>query len=325
MLISVIVPVYNTKDYVEYTIEDIRDQSYKNIEIILVDDGSNDGCSEICDRFAQYDSRIRVIHTKNKGVSAARNTGLDYAHGEYIYFLDSDDRVHTEIIERMCRVATENDCKIVQASGMDFYDDKLIDKKKFEIIDNDKYCLYGREEMCYGNMENSIKASTVPQNKLYHKSVFSNGLRFEEGRIHEDVGIMYQLFWRCESIAVLDAELFFYRRKRPNSIMNSPYNLQRLDILYFEKERCDFFKANGNKILYDQALKCRYISAIQCIMSLKESDIFEKEKYIKAIWEEIKKEYPAIKLTTRIRIRSKLRIMFGLIKCYVIIMRKKIS
>ena len=126
VLVTFVVPVYNVEDYVAICLEDICKQTYRKLEIWVIDDGSTDRSGEICDAFAARDDRIQVIHQKNQGLSAARNAGIDRANGEYIYLLDSDDRIHPEAIERMLYIARHNDCQVVQASVFSFIEDAKI-------------------------------------------------------------------------------------------------------------------------------------------------------------------------------------------------------
>ena len=125
-LVSIIIPVYNVEQYVAYTIEDVCRQTYSNLQIILIDDGSPDKCGEICDQYAKHDNRIEVYHTENRGLSAARNLGIDKAEGKYIYFLDSDDRIHEKCIEILLEIAENQKCDIVQSRTFAFIDDEIL-------------------------------------------------------------------------------------------------------------------------------------------------------------------------------------------------------
>lgn len=319
MLISVIVPIYNTEKYVRYAIEDICNQTYKNIEIILIDDGSTDSSGTICDEYAEEDNRIAVYHTENRGVSAARNLGIKCAKGMYLYFLDSDDRIHPKTVEMLLLDALENECEIVQANGIDFNDDKVAEALNQMSIVKQHTRLLSREQMCLGMMDGSIEAATVVQNKLFLSSLFGEDVLFKEGRIHEDVDIMYRLYWKCKKIGYNESKLFYYRRKRPGSIMNSKYNVDRLNIIQVEKDRYDFFINAKEKELCEQALKCMYLSAINCIERLHESDIPNKVEYMKNIFDEILHEYPSILVCGSVKLRIRMKIICKLLICRYLI------
>lgn len=321
ILVSVIVPIYNTEQYVEHTIQDICNQTYTNIEIILVDDGSTDNSGQICEDYKKQDYRIKVIHTINRGLSAARNIGICNSMGKYIYFLDSDDRIHQRTIQILLDEAIHNKCEIVQTSGIDFNDDSIVDDLNQRDIEEYTVQIFDKREMCYGMFERRIVAAEIVQNKLYLRTLFSETVRFKEGRIHEDTAITYMLFWQCERIGCIDAELFCYRRRRPGSIINGSYSVKRLDVLIAENERCEFFKEKKEKILYQQALKCKLNSAISCVYSLKKSSIPEKEKYISDICKNNFKGLYIVIFAKHIRLKSKMRIIMGVVRCLLISMK----
>ncbi len=125
-LVTFIVPVYNVRDYVGAALEDVCRQTYQNLQIIVIDDGSTDGSGELCDQYARKDGRVCVFHQENKGLSAARNIGIEHARGEYIFFLDSDDRIHPQIIEIMVNSAEMSGSSIVQSRVYAFLDDSDI-------------------------------------------------------------------------------------------------------------------------------------------------------------------------------------------------------
>ena len=190
-LISVIVPIYNVEKYLDRCIKSIINQSYTNLEIILVNDGSTDKCGEICDKWKEKDKRIKVIHKENGGLSDARNAGIEIAKGEYLSFIDSDDYVHKDFI----KVLFFNEC-IKYSRG-------ILEKK--ESI----YC--------------------VAWNKLYKKEIFKH-IRYPKGKLHEDVAVINKILYYSNKIAITDLRLYFYYNN-PNSIMRSTFSIKRLDVL----------------------------------------------------------------------------------------------
>lgn len=283
ILVSFVVPVYNVYDYVGKCLEDVCSQTYHNIEIIVIDDGSTDGSGEICDRYAECDERIYVIHQSNQGLSAARNIGIDMAKGKYIYFMDSDDRIHHKVIEKLVGIAIREECQIVQTSVFSFVDDSLLPAELTE----EKLSYYDNREACIGMFKGVIPEAGVVQNKLYDRELFCSGLRFPIGRQHEDDALVYRLFWEARRIAVTNQKLFYYRSKRPGSIMHVPYSIKRLDALVARKERYEFFQAIGDVELFGLALISWCEAAIYSMMLLKQSNIEQKELYISKIRKEL--------------------------------------
>lgn len=210
-LISIIIPVYNVKKYVRESIESAINQTYKKIEIIIIDDGSNDGSEKICDEYAKKDSRIKLIHQKNKGLSAARNKGLDAIQGKYVAFLDSDDVFHPEMIKKSYETLIKNkaDCVICNY-GVEQKNEKLsLDKiyklkKRMNISSN----IYTKNQILKLILAGNI--SIVVWNKLYKKELFDN-IRFPEGHVHEDRIVTLQVFEKCRKTYVLDEKLMIYR------------------------------------------------------------------------------------------------------------------
>lgn len=214
-LISVIVPVYNVAEYLSQCVDSIINQTYKNLEIILVDDGSVDDCPGICDEYVKKDSRIRVIHKKNGGLSDARNAGLDICTGEWIGFVDSDDYISKNMYEKLydSAIETKSDVSVCQSindkNGRLLYSDY---KGKREI-------LLSKEEMINRMFCRGIYASVCL--KLYKKEVFSI-LRFPVGRNHEDAFIILSIIDKTSRMVIIPDALYYYRL-RINSITNIKY------------------------------------------------------------------------------------------------------
>lgn len=248
-LISIIVPVYRVEDYLERCVESLRAQTYENLEIILVDDGSPDGCPGLCDGFAKKDNRIRVIHQENRGLSGARNTGIDVARGEYLAFVDSDDYVAPDFIRLLYEFLEESGCAISQCRFAYVQGEALPDS------DGDAWRIYRGEslmEQLYGPEEEATYF-VVAWNKLYRWELFRD-IRYPEGKIHEDEATTYRLFHQGKKLAFLDRALYGYYVGNAGSI-TSRFSGKRLQWLTAHEERIRFFKENGYENLLPRAYK----------------------------------------------------------------------
>ncbi|CAM3087743.1 glycosyltransferase family 2 protein [Sporolactobacillus spathodeae] len=213
-LISVIVPVYKTEEYLDQCIESIVVQTYRNLEIILVDDGSPDRCPEICDDWAERDPRIRVIHKENAGASSARNTALDLANGDYLAFVDCDDWIHCDTYELLMNNLKVEHADLSICSEFQVFGKSIRRPEKKENV----YLVMNSEEAF--QRINSIGYFGVGVwDKLYAKHLFDH-LRFPEGRICEDYMLTYTILDRARTI-VYDATPKYYYRQRSGSLTHS--------------------------------------------------------------------------------------------------------
>lgn len=229
--ISVIVPVYNTAPYLPECIRSILAQTHKNLEILLIDDGSTDGSGEICEAFARRDSRIRVFRQENRGPSAARNLGLDAARGQYISFVDSDDMMAPGMLGNLLKSLKESDadmalCNLLRDGGPTPMKAALLGPEEF------LETLLGPECWYYVTMPN----------RLCRREIWA-GLRFPEGYLHEDEAVAYPLAARCRRIVLLEEALYFYR-SRPGSIMEET-GITHSDKLHFLAERIAFCRGRN--------------------------------------------------------------------------------
>lgn len=234
--ISVIVPVYKVEPYLRRCVDSILAQTFTDIEVILVDDGSPDGCPAICDEYARQDNRVKVIHQQNGGLSAARNAGLDwvFAHSDsqWISFVDSDDWVHPRFLEYLHRAARENN---VQISVCDYCRESIYEEPK----NNVEYdTLKVTSLQLYQHLEKSL-LFTVVWNKLYYKSLFEK-IRFPVGKISEDTFVSYRLMYKCPQIAFIKRSLYFYYINQ-TGITGSTYSPARLAELDALKLQQQFF------------------------------------------------------------------------------------
>ena len=244
-LITVICPAYNVEKYIKKCVDSIQNQTYKNLEILLIDDGSTDTTGRICDEFARNDKRIRVFHKENGGLSSARNLGLDNAHGEYLAFVDSDDYIDSEMYETLLKILVREDADFV---GCSFFDD------------------YGTRKVQNGGMKTTstwqgediflhrTELRFLAWNKLYKRSLVGEQ-RFVLGQVYEDVHFNAPLFFKAKKVAYYDACLYNYRIARPGNT-NSSFKPGRLcifkefDNIVQELEKHGYLKARASMLLY---------------------------------------------------------------------------
>lgn len=212
MLISVIVPVYNVEKYLKECLNSILFQTHKDLEIILIDDGSSDRSGKICDDFAIKDSRIKTFHTENKGQASARNFGLDIAKGDYISFVDSDDIIKKDYIEKLYELIVKFNTKMSMINLQPF-SEKLskIDPSK---TNNIKKVLNAKDllmAICTGDI------SFAPWRFLYSKEIFKD-LRFPKGQIYEDIYIAFDIIHNAKNIAYTDEICYFYRIRQGSTV-----------------------------------------------------------------------------------------------------------
>lgn len=283
-MISVIVPVYNIADYIGDCIESILAQTYRDLEIILVDDGSTDESGEICERYAKKDERIRVIHKENGGASTARNKGINEATGEYLFFVDGDDLIHPSCIQSLLTVLEETGSDIVQCKTYAFLNVSILPPQMPKRV---IHICTGRE-MCEHYLLGTYGSdTTVVWNKLYRRQVFQT-IRFPEGIIYEDDAIIGQIYWYAEKIALTNEPLAYYRSKRVNSVMHSE-DRRWDDMIMAEHLRADFFHSIGEKDLYEQSLYllCNSYTRIRaCRGEVKDTEklIADHKAYVKQVW-----------------------------------------
>ncbi len=221
-MISVIVPVYNVEKYLERCVKSIAAQTYKDLEILLIDDGSTDKSGEMCDAFQQTDSRIKAFHKQNGGLSDARNYGIEHSAGEFISFVDSDDYIDEKMLETLHRLITENDADLAVCSAMDVFEGKEVTQvkeiKEFNLnkVESYKYMLRG----------DGIPSAC---NKLYKRQTVGD-VRFPVGKLYEDGFFTPQILKKVEKTAVTSKPMYYYFR-RADSITTKPFRKGDLDVI----------------------------------------------------------------------------------------------
>lgn len=246
-LISVIIPVYNVEQYVEKCVDSVINQTYEKLEIILVDDGSTDKSGQLCDVLATKDERIVVVHQKNGGLSAARNTGIEKATGEVLSFVDSDDVLDLNFLKTLLEAMEKENADIVQCGFSRFADESELIALKEKELESAIDVIDSREGnlRLYSERGNEY---TVVWNKIYKKRLFEE-LRFPVGRINEDAFTTYKLFYKATKIAVIEPKLYLYRY-RADSIMTQKIRHRNLDMIVAYDERMEFYQSINDVELY---------------------------------------------------------------------------
>lgn len=280
-LISVIVPVYNVKPYIDKCMQTILSQTYSNLEIILVDDGSTDGSSDVCDTYAASDSRIKVIHKENGGLSSARNAALDIATGDYIGFVDSDDYIHVQMFEKLIDASKKSDCEIsICAHYTEKGDTLYIDEPVF-----DNEIIYTPNDAQKTLIED-INIRSYAWDKLYKANLFE-GVRYPVGRNYEDIATTHILFSKAKKICHIPQYLYYYQI-REGSISNHPslekWQKNCADIIISQKERYNFFIERGEKdlalLVFSKMLDIIYEYISNCYKLKNFKGCTEQKKYL---------------------------------------------
>lgn len=304
-LISVIVPIYKVEQYLRKCIDSILNQTYKKLEIILVDDGSPDSCGKICDEYANIDERIKVIHKKNGGLSDARNVGIDMANGEYIVFIDSDDYIEMDYIEYLFNLLKNNNCKMSICSHyVETIENKRIDygKKYSTTVMNTEECM--RRMLCDEGFSVSAWA------KMYKKELFAN-VKYPINKLCEDNGTTYKLIRQCEKIAYGNLSKYIYV-KRENSIMTGKFNLKKMDLVELTDNMANELEMDFSSII--NAIHRRMIYARLSVLRQAVNDENVDKKIINTLRKDILKNWkefirnPEIKNLDRIAFIS---LIFG--------------
>lgn len=236
LTVSVIVPVYHVEPYLDRCVHSIADQTYGELEILLVDDGSPDGCPALCDTWAEKDSRIRVIHKENGGLSDARNAGMAAATGEYIAFVDGDDRIAPEMVERLLQ-AILRDGSDIAACAVEMVWEDGTPSRSLTVRTN---CVLSRTEAQSALIGESLLKQPVWY-KLYRSGIIRD-IPFEVGKYHEDVFWSYRAVGNAGRVSIIDYVGYYYTQ-RAGSIMGEGYSLRRLDAVEAKLRRQTYLEA----------------------------------------------------------------------------------
>lgn len=258
-LISVIVPVYKVEKYLDRCVESIVVQTYRHLEIILVDDGSPDKCGQMCDDWKKKDSRIRVVHKQNGGLSDARNAGIGASNGEYVVFVDSDDFIAPDMIERLYEAA-RNEGAPMAICNVCCVDEDGVPTGESEGSPIRNECLAAEQILPRFYQEKGL-FYIVAWNKLYHLSLLGENV-FPVGKWHEDEFVAAQLIWKAGRIACIDYMGYHYVTQRTGSIMNVQNDVRHLDALEALLIRYRFYQKIGQTELLHET-RARVLKALE--------------------------------------------------------------
>ena len=261
-LISVIIPVYRVEAYLRRCVDSVLAQTYTQTEVILVDDGSPDGCPAICDAYAREDGRVRVIHQENAGLSGARNAGIEAAKGAWLSFVDSDDYLAPEFLERLYRACVDTGSEMSVCRWEYVRGERPVPERGS-----------GKLEVCSGREMLSRLYQpdgayfVVAWNKLYRRELFQE-IRYPLGRIHEDEATTYRIYDQVKRAAYVDSSLYGYF-VTPASITRG-FNPKRMDWVYAVAERMDFFEKRGYRELMVPGLQAFADGSIDIYFGLRD-------------------------------------------------------
>lgn len=280
-LITVIVPVYNVEKYLERCIESIINQTYKNLEIILVDDGSTDNSGNICDEYAKKDERIKVIHKENGGQATARNMALDIAKGNYIAFADSDDWVDTSIYEKLYNALISNEANICVCARYNVYNDG---KKETVFVGSESKVLSSEEAikkiLTYDNMD------VASCDKLYDASVLKDN-QFPVGYICEDIPFVFNAVINAKKVIYINEPLYFYLQ-RSGSTSKSDFSEKSKGLEIYHTQVAEFVK-NTYPTLKKEADFYEYQGKSTLLLMLEKEENIIDIKYYKYLKNNIRK------------------------------------
>ncbi|MBS4198408.1 glycosyltransferase family 2 protein [Bacillus sp. FJAT-49732] len=242
--VSIVVPIYKVEKYIHRCIESILEQTYTNLEIILVNDGSPDNCGKIIDEYAGKDNRIHVVHKKNGGLSDARNKGMEYATGEYTLFVDSDDWLERNMVEVLVKISLDYQADVVQSAFYYAYNDHLLYDNRY-FSQNDPHVLLNKKELMYELVRNE-KVKNFAWGKLYKTNLIKN-LPFKKGVLFEDVFWAHLVMHRVNTYVISHKPMYYYLQRDESIVAN--YSLRNLDIIEGLKERHKFIEQHYDNLI----------------------------------------------------------------------------
>lgn len=304
-LVSVIIPVYNVRKYLDECVQSVIMQTYKNLEIILVDDGSTDGSEKLCDDYITKDSRIRVLHKENGGLSDARNEGYKISKGDYISFIDSDDYISPIFIEELLTNLIQLKADIVALrSGTDFWDGESLPNLNTQKIKKGKLVCARRaleEQLC------QVNATGAPF-KLYKREIV-DGVLFPKGYLYEDVATTYKFFMKSNQAVIVTDDLYAYR-KRANSIIRRDFKDDKMICLTIADQVINDVKEYDSK-LKKEAISRVYAMVYSVFLQVPAGD----KRHQKQLWDWMKKYRFSVATNRNPLVRKKNR--YGAIASYL--------
>lgn len=301
-LISVVIPIYNIENYLKDCVNSVLEQTYTNLEILLVDDGSSDSCGDLCNQFAKADSRIQVIHRTNGGLSTARNSGTQAATGQYITYIDGDDMVHPEYVEYLYSLLQKNAadmsiCLFQECTKENYHSGKF----KQQVSDHEareEKLLNAEQALCMMLYQKDF--TTSAWGKLYPTMWMWENV-YPEGRIYEDLATTYKLLARAHCIAFGKRRLYYYVQ-REDSIMHCHFTPSRLDLKRSADEMFEFVEKNYPTVL-NAAISRRFSCYCQLFGWMYGEMEYEREK--EQLWSQIKKDRMIVLTSKSVRPKNR--------------------
>ena len=252
LLVSVIIPVYNVAPYLRQALDSVINQTYKHLEIIVIDDDSSDGSDEICDEYARKDERIRVIHQENRGLSAVRNRGLEMMTGDAVVFLDPDDAYHLDYVGQMVSALVRTKADMVVSKYSIHHTTRQMKwKEKKRTYPSWNANVYDRYNALQALFNGDLNVNVW--NKMYRSELWDT-IRFFEGHVYEDVEIAYKITERCDSVCVMNDHLYLHR-KRPGSITTTKSLQNAKDQILARNRVKDFIASRVPKYFTEEQLQ----------------------------------------------------------------------
>lgn len=316
--ISVIVPIYNVEKYLKRCIDSILIQTYKNLEIILIDDGSPDNCGTICDEFAKVDKRIKVIHQSNKGLAETRNVGIIEASADLIIFIDSDDYINENMVKKLYEIMKQGNAEIAACGHLEIYDNGIKERNCPEDIN---IILTPEEALSIFLFTKII--DVISWNKLYYKDLFKE-IKFPTGKLYEDHYTIYKVIDKAKRIAYDSTPLYYYC-KRSNSIGGSAFSVRTLELRDALDEECSYIISKYPNIKNNIRLaKGVWLMVVYNKMLLSKYDDKEFVRYLKT---EILASSPGFLINHNLTFIKRMQLLIFLVnkKLYAICYKKFIS
>lgn len=297
-LISVIIPIYNVECYLKICIDSIVNQTYSNLEIVLVDDGSPDRCPEICDEYAKKDNRVKVIHQDNGGLAHARNVGIANSNGEYLTFVDSDDYVSNDYVENLYKGIAEFGADISIASFYAFKRDVACRQTSgsfaIEEISKEKAI------SCYCSINAECSMPFISAcNKIYRRSLFYE-IEFPKGKLYEDAFTTYKLIDRAKKIVYSTTKLYYYRIN-PQSILGQAFREKHLEMVEAFRSGMDYFNQKGECAIGEMFLSPLLMREIYCWWGVKQ--VLKKKGLAQKIIKDYRRDCRLLKFGKKVGIK----------------------
>lgn len=302
--ISIIVPIYNVEKYLKASIISLMEQTYQNIEIILVDDGSTDQSGEICDYYSRQDRRIKVIHQNNKGLAAARNRGICAATGEYIGFVDPDDWIELTMYEELLKAMQKDDADISMCDYAYEYDG--VSEHNVRKKPSLKPEIFTGKDAIKRLFLNNTFFYIIVWNKLYKRTLW-DGIKFPNGYMHEDEAVIHRLFGNCNKIVTVPSELYHYRQV-PTSITHTNQVQRNIDFCHALVDRIKYLdnkeyevecRNMSNRVVYE-VINNYYLPGVE-------------KKYLKRAKRELISVMPVVLRNDQIKKKAKIGILIFVI------------